>query len=61
MKDVLMLVGIVAGWIALNIWGLPWFGIRTCMSGACQVPHVERNKEQGNADKSANSSFFELK
>jgi hypothetical protein len=42
MKDILIFVGIFAGWIVLNIWILPWFGIRTCMSGACtRVPRAE--------------------
>ena len=56
MNDILILVGIVAGWIALNLWILPWFGIRTCMSGACAVPHVERNDGPDTVDKNAHGS-----
>jgi hypothetical protein len=44
MKDILIFVGIFAGWIVLNIWVLPWFGIRTCMSGGCRVPRVEQTE-----------------
>ena len=29
MNDILILVGIVAGWIALNLWVLPRFGVQT--------------------------------
>ncbi len=36
MKEFLILGGILAGWIALNAWILPWFGIKTCMSGGCR-------------------------
>jgi len=47
MNDILFFVSLVAGWIILNIWVLPWFGIQTCMSGACmsracKVPQVVR-------------------
>ncbi len=42
MTDILIFVGIFAGWIALNMWVLPLFGIRTCMSGGCRVPEVKQ-------------------
>ena len=61
MKDILILVGIFAGWIALNVWILPWFGIRTCMSGACRVPHVERIEGQDTVDKNAHGSSLKSK
>lgn len=41
MYDVLLFVGLFAGWIVLNLWVLPMFGIQTCMSGACRMPRVE--------------------
>lgn len=46
MYDVLIFVGVFAGWIALNMWVLPFFGIRTCMSGACRVPEVKQTEHQ---------------
>jgi hypothetical protein len=51
MKDILIFVGIFAGWIALNLWVLPYFGIRTCMSGACRVPEVKPTELRSPADK----------
>ena len=41
MKDTLIFVAVMAGWIVLNMWVLPYFGIRTCMSGGCRVPEVK--------------------
>jgi hypothetical protein len=35
MKEISLLLGTLLLWIALNRWVLPWFGIQTCMSGAC--------------------------
>ena len=46
MYDVLMFAGVVAGWIVLNLWVLPFFGIRTCMSGACRAPEVRQVSPQ---------------
>ena len=37
MGEFLILLGVVLFWITLNRWILPWFGIPTCMSGACIV------------------------
>ena len=42
MKDTLIFVAIIAGWVILNMWVLPYFGIRTCMSGGCRVPEVKQ-------------------
>jgi hypothetical protein len=40
MKDILVIAAVFATWIALNAWILPWFGIQTCMSGACsRIPN----------------------
>lgn len=51
MKDILIFVGIFAGWIALNMWVLPHFGIRTCMSGGCRVPEVKPGAPPDTGDK----------
>ena len=37
MYDILFFASLIAGWIVLNVWILPLFGIQTCMSGACRV------------------------
>jgi hypothetical protein len=36
-KDVGMVLGILAIWFVLARWVFPFFGIPTCMSGACSV------------------------
>jgi hypothetical protein len=41
------------GWIALQRWILPRFGIPTCMSGACRVP--VKNTKQAQEPKSEKS------
>ena len=46
MKDILVFGAVMAGWIVLNMWVLPYFGFRTCMSGGCRVPEVKRTAEQ---------------
>ncbi len=38
MKDFMVLGGFLVFWIVLNRWLLPYFGIQTCMSGACSRP-----------------------
>lgn len=43
MYDIMFFASLFAGWIVLNKWVLPWFGIPTCMSGACRIPHVEQD------------------
>jgi len=35
MKDTLIFVAVMTGWIVLNLWVLPDFGIRACMSDTC--------------------------
>jgi len=37
MKEFSIMLGVLLLWIALNRWILPWFGIQTCMSGACST------------------------
>ncbi len=44
MKDVLIFGGFLMFWIVLNVWVLPYFGIQTCMCGACRVPRVEHEE-----------------
>ena len=46
MNDLLLFVGLIAGWIVLNVWVLPLFGIQTCMSGACRVPPSSSKAKQ---------------
>ena len=53
MYDILFFVGLIAGWIILNVWVLPLFGIQTCMSGASPVPHVEQDGPLNTADQAA--------
>lgn len=42
MSDILFFASLIAGWIVLNVWILPLFGIQTCMGGACRVPRVKQ-------------------
>jgi hypothetical protein len=35
MQEFLIMMGVLSGWIILNRWVLPRFGIQTCMSGCC--------------------------
>ena len=37
MKEFWLFLGALVLWIVLNRWVLPWFGIRTCMSGGCAM------------------------
>jgi hypothetical protein len=32
-----MVALLLAGWIILNRWVLPWMGVPTCMGGCCSV------------------------
>jgi len=48
LKEFLLFVAIVAAWIVLNRWVLPWFGVATCMSGACAAAkEAARNEPVG--------------
>ena len=37
MKDIFIVVGMLAVWFALQMWILPRFGVNTRLSGACAV------------------------
>jgi hypothetical protein len=37
MKELSLLAGVIALWIALNRWVLPWFGIQTCCCQPCDT------------------------
>lgn len=50
MYDILFFTSLIAGWIVLNTWILPWCGIPTCMSGACRVPHAAQDAPLNAAD-----------
>jgi hypothetical protein len=39
MNEFALLFGVLAFWIVLNRWVLPWFGVPTCMSGGCAVAY----------------------
>ena len=56
MNDMLIFAGLFAGWIALNMWVLPWFGIPTCMSGACRLPRVKHAEPQSTTNKAVNEN-----
>ena len=53
MSDIVFFFSLIAGWIILNVWILPLFGIQTCMSGACRGPRVEQDSPLNAADKVA--------
>jgi hypothetical protein len=44
MREFSIMFGVLALWIVLNRWVLPWFGIHTCMSGGCAM---QRRSECG--------------
>lgn len=44
MKTIALYLGIIALWITLNRWVLPWFGVHTCMSGGCAVDHYSSSE-----------------
>jgi len=47
MNDLVVLFLVLSAWIVLNRWVLPWFGIPTCMGGACQArPRMSNQGEQ---------------
>lgn len=54
MNEFLLLLGVLMLWIGLNRWVLPWFGIRTCMSGGCATSccpsHDVEPSKQGDKD-----------
>lgn len=56
MSDFLMLASLIAGWFVLNIWILPLFGIRTCLSGDCRVPRSKQTEPQRTTNNRATST-----
>jgi len=38
MNDTVRLLLFLLGYVVLMKWLLPWLGVPTCMSGACNVP-----------------------
>jgi len=56
MGDVLMYVGILAGWIVLQRWVLPALGVPTCMSGSCSIPPGQSGRDLSRSAATAESS-----
>lgn len=56
MYDILFFPSLVAGWIVLNLWVLPLFGIQTCLSGACRRGHAHHNAPLSNVDQAARAT-----
>ena len=54
MYDILFFASLIAGWIVLNVWILPLFGIQTCMSGACRVPRVKQAEPRSTTHQAVN-------
>ena len=59
MYDFLMFASLIAGWFALNIWILPLFGIRTCLSGACRVPRFKQSEPRRTTNNRATNTGSE--
>jgi len=51
MRDLLLVLGLVAAWVVLSRWVLPWLGVPTCMSGCCQTPYCVPETEDGGASR----------
>tara|TARA_R110002095_G_scaffold78106_3_gene67231 strand:- start:47620 stop:47844 length:225 start_codon:yes stop_codon:yes gene_type:complete len=50
MTDILILLTILATWFILNVWILPRFGMKTCLSGFCNIDsHIKSRSQQLNA------------
>jgi hypothetical protein len=60
MKDIMVFVAVIAGWIVLNMWVLPYFGIRTCMSGACRVPEMKPTELRSTVETTAREESAHL-
>ena len=54
-QTVFLLVGIVATWIVLNRWILPWLGVPTCMSGGCSADTHPEQCQQRSCDNAVQS------
>lgn len=59
MRDALILTAVLFGWIALNRWILPWFGIPTCMSGACTTPQHDKKRRVPPSGKASDGSNYQ--
>jgi len=44
--DIGLIVAVLAAWIVLNRWVLPFFGVPTCMSGACRPTCYSATEEK---------------
>jgi len=44
--ELLLFLGILVLWLALQLWILPKLGIPTCMSGACRVEGRQETGER---------------
>jgi len=53
MSDILIFSSLIAGWIVLNLWVLPLFGIETCLSGACRETPAREDVPPATADRRA--------
>jgi len=50
MKDLLIVMTLLAAWIVLNRWVLPWCGIQTCLGGACSRASTIQTTSKINED-----------
>lgn len=57
MKDLILVLGLLAGWIVLTRWVLPWLGVPTCMSGCCPVPSCATGVDSPAADRDEGASI----
>ena len=44
--EILLPLGVLTAWIILQMWVLPYFGIKTCMSGACGPSSTARRANE---------------
>jgi hypothetical protein len=42
---------VLAAWIVLSRWVLPWFGVPTCMSGSCSLGPPPTVSQQAEPDR----------
>lgn len=52
MTDILVLLTILAAWFILNVWVLPRFGMKTCLSGFCNIDSHTKSCSHQNKVKS---------
>jgi len=46
-RETLFVLALLVGWLVLNRWVLPWFGVPTCMSGGCAAGIEEEQLTKG--------------